>query len=405
MKNALLALAVVALAVPVAATGDQLAEQKVAGGVLAIESSRAGDLLVRVDAQTLKPRSKGLALGGHAFAWSFSPDGRRLALGVGRQGVVIVDARRMKRLGRIPTWSGGIASLAWVSPRRIVGWEGAGLFRLDPVARKRLWSPQSPGDVLKVSRAGNRLVLLAAPTQQIGEARLAVVGGNGVVRTVRLDRIRAGTRFESDGMNAERHDPALVIDSGRRAFVLGAAQEPVAEVDLTSLQVAYHQVSRERPLWSRFRNWLEPTAEAKLPMLGSSRYGIWLGDGRIAVFGFDAVPAGPEKVETKPAGLVVVDTSDWTSRMVDPNVQHAMYAGGTLLAGYQQGGLSGFSPSGDRRYHVFDGDALGVVATFDSRAFVAFDHKPVHVVEAATGDVLGTRRGVPRLLHRSFSGW
>jgi hypothetical protein len=402
VRAALVVFALVALAAPLGASGEQAGPVKVAGAVLAIESSRGQDYLVRVDATSLRPLSKRLALGGHAYAWSFSPDGRRLALGVDRvHGVLIVDVRRMKAIGRIQTWSGGISTLAWVSPRRLIGWEPAGLFMLDPLARKRLPSPESPGDTLLAMRAGNRLVLLAGDAEGVGAARLAIVGGEGRVRVLRLDGIKV-----SGTMANEIQRPALVLGPGGKAYVVGAGRdEPVAKVDLEQPSVSYHEAKVGRSFLTKLRNWLEPVAEAKEPLAGSWRAGLWLGNGKMAIWGYDAARVAPDRVETTPAGLSVIDTNDWTKQTIDPNVWHASFAGGTLLASYQRGGLTGFTPAGDRRYHVFDGDRLGVVATFDSRAFVAFDRKPVHVLDAAKGRVLGTRRGVPRLLHPSFSGW
>jgi hypothetical protein len=405
MRLAVLALVVLALAAPVAATGDLTAPQKVGGTVLAIESSRGQDFLVRVDSRSLRPISKRLALGGHASAWSFSPDGRRLALGVDRvDGVRIVDVRRLKHLGRVRTWSGGISALAWVSPRRLVGWEPAGLFMLDPIARRRLPSPQASGETLSAQRVGNQLVLLTAPIQEIGPARLALVGADGVVRTVSLDRIRAGLRPENDGMG-ESYRPAVVFDNGGRVFVLGAAADPIAEVDLARLTVTYHEPQRTRSLLARFRNWLEPAAAAKLPLTGSFRDALWLGDGKIARWGYESAPVGMDRVETKQIGLAVVVTKDWTTSTIDANARAGSFAGGTLLASYQKGGLNGYALDGTQRYHLFGAEALGVVATYGSRAFVAFEHKLLHVIDAQTGRVLGTRRVVPRLLDRSFSGW
>jgi hypothetical protein len=403
VRHAFLVLVVIALAVPVTATGEQAAPVKTTGAVLAIESSRAQDFLVRVDAASLRPVSKRLSLGGHAAAWSFSPDGRRLAIGfIQTHIVLIIDVRRMKPIARIPTWSGGIRALAWMSPRRLVGWEDAGLFVLDPVARRRHAPRETPGNVLIAQRVGNRLVLLTAPPIEIGPARLAVVGADGVVRSVRLDRIRAG---EIETPRGESYRPALALDPAGRAYVVGTEDEPVAAVDLERLSVMYHEPTRERSVFARFRNWLEPAAEAKVPLAGSWRSGAFLGDGKLAVWGYDSVRTGPEQVETTPAGLSVIDTNDWARRVIDAHAWHAAFASGTLLATYRDGGLSGFTPVGERKYHRFAREALGVVATFGERAFVAFDRKPVHVVEARTGDVLGTRRSVPRLLHESFSGW
>jgi hypothetical protein len=407
VRAAFVVFALVALAAPLAASGEQAVPAKVAGTVLAIESSRGQDYLVRLDANSLRPASKRLALGGNAYAWSFSPDGRRLALGVDRvRGVRIVDVRRMKLAGRIQTWGGGIAALAWVAPRRILGWEGAGLFLLDPLARKRLPSPGGPaGDVLLAERTGNRLVLLAAAPFEIGAARLVVVEADGSVRSVQLDRIRAGTSLPLETRRGESYRPALVLDQAGHAYVVAAGDEPVAEVGLDRLTVTYHDLEREQSLLTRFRNWLEPAAQAKEPLAGSSRAGIWLGDGKLAIWGYDSVPVGAGAVDTTPVGLSVVDTKDWTTRTIDARARQAAFAAGTLLATSEQGGLTGFTTDGARRYHVFERARPFVVATFDARAFVAFDRKPIHVVDAATGGVITTRRAVPRLLHRSFSGW
>ena len=405
MRLAVLALAVVALAAPVTATGDLAAREKLAGTVLAIEGSRGQDYLVRVDRESLRAVSKRVAVGGHAYAWSLSPDGRRLALAVDRaNGVRVFDARRLERLGQVRTWSGGISAIAWLSPRRLLGWEPAGLFMLDPIARKRLASPRASGEVVSAQRAGNQLVLLIAPIQQIGPAQLAVVGADGVVRTVPLDRIRAGMRPEDNGMG-ERYRPALVYDQVGRVFVLGAGGDAAAEVDLARLALTYHEPHRAQSLLARFGNWLEPAAAAKLPLTGSFRDGLWLGDGKLAVFGYDSIAVGTDRVETKQIGLSVIDTGDWTTRTLDENAWGARFAGSTLLAWYQKGGLNGYSVDGAERYHLFGTDALNVVATYGSRAFVAFDHKPLHVIDAPTGRVVGTRRALPRLLDSSFSGW
>jgi hypothetical protein len=405
VRTAVFVLAVVALAAPLSAPGERASPAKAAGTVLAIQSSRKQDYLVRVDAESLRPVSKRLPLGGHAYAWSFSPEGRRLALGVDQaHGVRIVDLRRMKRVATIQTWSRWIRTLAWVAPRRIIGEESAGLFLLDPVARKRLPSPQTPGDVLIAQRAGNRLVLVAAPPLEAGPAVLATVGDDGAVRTVRLDRIRAtGTTIDEID---EYHRPALVLDPAGRAYVVGAGKnEPVADVELEGLNVTYHEPRHERSRLTRVWNWLDPAAEAKEPLVGSFRAGAWLGGGKLAVWGSDSVPAGQGRVQTNPAGLSVIDTKDWTTRMIDAEAWHAAFAGGTLLAAYKRGGLTGFTTEGDRRYHLFDHDRSAVEATFGSRAFVVVDRKPVHVIDAVTGRVLGTRRTAPRLLHRSFSSW
>ena len=57
---------------------------------------------------------------------------------------------------------------------------------------------------------------------------------------------------------ARQSVPGLAVDpEGKRALVIPAGGR-VAEVDLDSMEVAYHELSEPVSLWGRLRNWLEP---------------------------------------------------------------------------------------------------------------------------------------------------
>jgi hypothetical protein len=222
---------------------------------------------------------------------------------------------------------------------------------------------------------------------------------------VQLDRIQTGFRPEQEMIPPEARWPGLAFDPAGRVFLVGTGDEPVAEVALETLDVTYHRPERKRSFLTRFRAWLEPAAAAKLPITGSSRAALWLGQGRVAVWGDDSAPAGPERVERTPAGLSIVDTNDWTIRTVDPGAWYAAFGGGTLLATDFGSELTGYATDGKRRYQLSFKGNVAEVATFGSRAFVALGRAPDRVViDAGTGRVLGTRRTIPRLLHRSFYG-
>ncbi|HET8872484.1 MAG TPA: hypothetical protein VFM83_02250 [Gaiellaceae bacterium] len=77
------------------------------------------------------------------------------------------------------TWSAAISTLAWLTPRRIIGVEPAGLFIVDPLTRKHLRPPEVEGSIQTVERIENRLVLVLAPDREIGFARLAVIDALG----------------------------------------------------------------------------------------------------------------------------------------------------------------------------------------------------------------------------------
>jgi hypothetical protein len=408
MRLVVAACALAVLLLPSAAAGERVApgaRTKTPESVLALERAHRSDFLVRVDGNSLRPLTRRLMLGGHAYAWSLSPDGKRVALGVDRAlGIRIVDVRRLKRAGTVRTSNGNIFALAWLTPRRIVGVEETGLFAVDPVARRRLRSPELVGDILAVRRAPNLLVCVVAPDGEIGAARLAAVGADGDVRTVTLDPIRAGVVVDDETMRGESHTPGLAVDPAGRAFVVGGPGEPVAEIDLSTLHVTYHRPERSRSVLARLHGWLEPAAEAKVPLSGSRRQALWLRDGRLAVWGADSTPVG-DRVETRSIGLSLVDTREWSLAVVDPDATQVALAGDTLLTVGDWNGLHGFSTSGGRRFLLFADENVGIAATFGSRAFVVPTSGPIRIVDAATGEQAGTRRRVPQLLHAEFSWW
>jgi hypothetical protein len=392
------------LAAPVAATGDHASKLNLPRTVLAIEKTKESSFLVRLDARSLKPVSRRLSLGGFASAWALSPNGRRLALSFNGDHVIrIVDPHRLKHVGSI-RGSRDISALAWPAPRRLV-WLGADRVGVgDPTTRRQLTTAYLDGAVIVAfRRVGSSLVLLAPPSGEIGSARLAVFGGDGRLRTLTLTGIRAGTTFEPVSMQGEMRQPGLAFTSDARTFVIGAGDEPVAEVDLRTMVATYYRPEPRRSLLAKLHDWLEPRAEAKMQLPGSSRSALSLGKSRLAVWGSDSVRSGPEKVETTPTGLSIINTQDWTIEPVDAQAEHVALAAGTLLTTAEGAGLTGYSTDGQRRYRVFDGESVWVAATFGSRVYVLPRRGRMRVVDAATGRVVGTRRAVPWILHRDFS--
>jgi hypothetical protein len=375
--------------------------------VLALRNDgRRGVELVRLDRRTLAPVSKRRVLVGKGVgAWALSPDGRRLAVGAEEAlGVRIVDAVRMRRLGSIGTRNGQVRALAWLTPKRVVGAEETGIFIVDPVARRLVSARATEGQVVGAARTANALVLLLAPDDGIGPTTLATLSADGAYRTVVLNQISAGWRYptQADEPLGEHRHPGLAVDAvGGRAYVVGGG-EPVAEVDLGSLAVSYHQPTRPISLLGRLRNWLEPEAQAKGPLLGSSRRALWLGNGRLAVTGEDGRPAS-DGVAMHPAGLTLVDTRTWSFETVQPDATAATAAGGTLLA-WAGGwpdlpaiGLRGYDLDGDERFHLFGAHCVTVLEQVDERVFVD-THLGMRAVDARTGSVARSPRELPHLL-------
>jgi hypothetical protein len=311
-----------ALAFGVSGEPPQASQPKsahVPGSVLAVVHADVGPgaKLVRVDPLTLKRSGKSLELttgGGDATA--FSPDRRTLALsaGLGLAGIEFVDVHRMRSLGFVRLGVGGwVTHLFWQDSSLFAVVDGErrrAVIGIDPVGRQVVHRHRIQGSILHAKPADGRVVLLLGPRRGIGPLTLAVVGGKGMTATS-VPSFVGGSRTDGQGSDIRTREeiPALVVDdSGLRAFVY--AGRSVAEVSLRNLSVTQHSLSEPVSLLERFRNWLEPTAHAKL-VEGYWRDGAWLRNGRFAVTGSDFAGSAT------PAGLVFVDTRDWSMRAVD----------------------------------------------------------------------------------------
>jgi hypothetical protein len=251
--------------------------------------------------------------------------------------------------------------------------------------------------------------VLLSPLRGIGPAALAVVDRSGTLRTADLGRIEVGTEpFDPERISViHLAHPGLAVDpDSGRAFVVGAVP-PVAEIDLATLAVRYHDLTRPSSFLARLRSGLEPTAQAKGAPDGPVRSARWLGDGMLAVWGYDShgsVIGNDIQWSATPAGLSLVDTRDWSIRTVDPTASEAVPAGPDLLtwsslwdsqARKTSGtGLSVYDRGGNRRFHLFGERPVPYAAPSGSRALVAFLSSTASyaVIDLASGRVLRTEK-------------
>jgi hypothetical protein len=364
------------------------------------------------------------------YAWS--PNRSTLVLGDNDEDLLyLVDVRSMRLLGEVrlqspsaPHW------LGWLGPRRLAavvdlpaGDPGgnvgdATLVVVDPLTRRVLHRRNLHGTVATAVGLGDRVVLLTTPAGRIGPARLAVADGRGGLRSVPLRAVAAGfeapEEHDSDSVTLQRAAGLAVDRAGGRAFV-AAAGAPLTEVDLDSLRVTYHGLSRPVSLLGRLAAWLVPPAEAKL-VSGPIRSACWLGDGLLAVWGSEARvaadPGGQPTMKDTPSGLKLVDTRRWTVRELHPSATAVRWRGGRLLAfgvrWYEQErpggiGLTVYGPGDRRPLHLFrnrpvhevrpNGDLAYAVSWGDSDATSS-----VAVVDLRRGRVLSTLRGLPPYL-------
>ena len=370
--------------------------------LLAITGQGPAARLVPADPVSLRPAGRSTQVGRYVWPWSRSPDGSRVALGAQQPaGLRFVDLNRMRTLGAVRlSGHDDVSAVTWVRPRLVLA--AVGLFfvvAVDPVAQRVLWTRTLPNEFEEVQRSATGFVFLAPPSgadgKDIGPTTLVSVDAAGAVRSAVLDRIQSG--FHHDEQTGvfigEQRRPGLAVDPvGNRAYVVGAG-EPVAEIDLATMTVAYHGGSRS----------------PEKALSGPIREARWLANGQIAVTGYDTRAwidsEGQEQELTTPAGLTLIDTRSWTSRPIDPDATSVAVSGELLLAyawsydatvAQASGiGVAAYALDGTPRFHVLDGP----VASVQAGAGLAYIWRPVEegsdetrlaIVDLAAGRVLRT---------------
>jgi hypothetical protein len=385
--------------------------------------------LARLDPVSLRVLGgRTLDLGDFQRLPAFSPDGRRLAVAdaVPSGEVRVVDLRRMRVVASFdagtPSVRDELGALAWLGVHlvAVAVEDGPGGFFVKLIESRRgqvVESGRLPGPlwVRQSATSGGRLVLLLGrPTQAaFSPTLIAVADADGGLRTVSLSRLPSGSI--EDGPIDRSLDPGLAVDSeGERAFVVGAGA-PVAEIDLETMVVRYHEPAEPVALLGRLLDWLEPDALAKGPTETSFRQAAWLGNGLLAVTGADtdvSVRDGGEVEErTIPAGLSVVDTDRSTVRTLDERVSDITLAENALIAWtypiefvpreQRESGLIVYDLDGRKRFRIAEDKAICDLQTGRRLAYVGIGGcADIHVVDLESGEVLGRveRKAWPQIL-------
>jgi hypothetical protein len=380
-----------------------------------------------------KLRGRKAPLGAVLGSWAFSADRAVLALGscggTFKPRMRFVNARAMRVLGdlRLPAGYECASSLVWLSPDRLLAVvrrsASSAIAVIDPIARRVLHLTELPASPWATARSASELVLMFGSRDSFAPAEVAVVDREGRMRTVSADRVLAGTvvDYASEDYRARTISPGFAVDQeGRRAFLVPASG-PIAEVDLETLEVAYHELDRPS-LVGRFLRWLEPAAEAKL-MEGPAREARWLGDGMLAVSGMDysiAKRAGESVEVGKPVGVKLVDTHSWRTRMLSAESSGFAVAAGLVIAqggwfGEQRAadpGIVAFGLDGHERWRLHRGEGrwLDPVGSL-GYGYVWLGEGRREVIDTATGTLLRTiKRNEqtnpwPDLLAEQASSW
>jgi hypothetical protein len=357
---------------------------------------------------------------GYVGAWAFQlPQRRLVAVASYTPDGSAPDVLQFVRLSNlriepgIVTLNGGAGELLWARPDRLVavtygccGGPGASIATIDVAQRRIAATTEIPGVTFAAARSRDTLVLLQTEPDRIAAPTLCVVSADGAIRSVRLDGVSAGRgpRSSTDPVVYVRR-PALVVDrDGAHAYVV-QPDGPAAEIDLRTLAVSYHDLKPPRSALARMSAWLTPAAEAKGDN-GSTRTGVWLGNRFIGVTGKDSTfrTSNTELLEatTVPAGLSIVDTRDWTIRMLDPRADSVTVADKLLLAtglkevltyGQSSGmGLAAYRADRSVKFTLFGRAGVSVMFALAGRAYVVpWGFPDATVVDLRTGRRVGER--------------
>lgn len=385
----LLATLLLLAAVGTAAAGAPAA----APSALGVNWISGGVEVRRYDTSTLQPLGRPLRLQMAAWRWAYSPDRARVALAGGgaspTTALAVIGSRGLRRLGRTSIDGLRPQGVFWPHPSRLVLVGSTGtqtaVLAIDPATLRVVDRLTLEGRVIRGEGAGARLVLLLAPADGIGTARLVTVDSELATRTMTLDRIRAGQRTLDDAADpalrsTEMRTPGLAVSPADGvAYVVGDG-EPVAIADLATSSVAYRELPERR------------TAAARKSLQGTTIAASWVAGGRLAITGmrYDGLDPTTRLVRRETLGLSILDLESWQLRTVDAEADWG-FRHGRWLVTTGRGGLRWYDLAGGRRGELFAklGAGIDVSALGDQLAVRLVDAQRTVRVDLRTGRVLG----------------
>lgn len=356
--------------------------------------------LARLDPRTLAPTSRRVTLEALGGVTELSPDGRTLALAAGEAPQIeFLDLERIRSLGTVDLGKAGYVSrLSWTRRGMLFAAVGqSAVAVVHPGARQLVETRQVDGVLIgDVQPIPAGMLALVGSSDGIGELKAVVFGGKGTI-SVPLRGIIGGSKTEGDDeadFRVTENIPGLAVEpAGRRALVVPAGGE-VAEVSLNNLRVTYHSLSQPVSLLERFRNWLEPAAQAKI-IEGPIRQAVWLPSGLVAVTGANYKVSDENEVISDPAGLSLIDTSDWSVRMINERVDGVLLAGERLIAfepycadDQESYGFAAYDLEGDELFRICRDEGFDPQAVGDYLYLGFDDNTRFEVVDLKTGKVV-----------------
>jgi hypothetical protein len=154
-----------------------------------------------------------------------------------------------------------------------------------------------------------------------------------------------------------RHGHALIIEANNRS----------TDVDLKTSRVVRRQIGGVHP--------------PGFLLHGRVVNAVWTGPHTLAVA--EAVVEREDEM-ARPYGVEIVDTRTWRARVVDTTSSAVAFTHGTLLA-FGGPGITGYSPTGTRRFVLLDRQRVDRVVTTGSRYAYADLQGQTEVIDTRTG--------------------
>lgn len=377
------------------------------GPLLGFEYTQRGTTLAPIHRLTLRPRpGRSLRLP-FVSAWAISSTRSQLALAVHDDPVnqpnllEVVELPSLRIISQPIELGGDVSTVAWIGSSRVAALVGKAnccpsrVVVVDVDADQIVSQEPLPGTVLATARSSQGLVLLVSPRGAVGPAALVTIDPRGV-RQVRLPRLSAG-RGRGGARISRVRIPGLAVDAnGAHAYVVDPGST-IADVDLPKLRATYH------PLAASARYARTPYASSTPAALakgeeGPVRTALWLGDGLLLVAGRNAYDT--PRLGSEPAGLRLVNVRQWTSTVLDPEVDSFTVSDGFLVATgvHWNGndpigtGLKVFGTDTKERLRLFVGRAVGIDRVFAGRAYVGGNGwNRDRVVDLRGGRIIGVR--------------
>ena len=356
------------------------------------------DEVLWTDPRTLRPLGRRrVPIPKQTWIQSLHADGRTVALAAGR--VWLVDAETMRVTGSRLV-RGGVSGLAWIGSHLAVLTQAAVLW-LDRSGRQVSSTGLDGRAVRWAATANGFVVLTEARAGASMPPSLTWSAPDGDPRTVVLDQVTAG-HDPDEGAFGTLIAPGMAVDDiGDRAVVV-QSDGPIAEVDLATMAVTYHDLRTAAFL---------PSAEAKLSDW-SNLEAQWLGDDLVAVWGNKSITLtdgqGSDDFSMREValGLSLLDLRSWSMCEVDPTVVDVAITNGRMLAratgtegrnddtlvAYDSAGRALWRRFGERR--TFDIDAQGPFVY----AVMSWEGWLVRIIDAETGKFLDVRHHRPPTL-------